>query len=66
MKKLQVGNDVRPVDRDADDDVGGEKEAEDAEEGAKPAEEVIGPPRHRDSPRDLQRHHQERHLCTKL
>ena len=51
-----------PVDGDADDDVAGEEESEDAEEGADAAEEVAPVPRHGRVPTDLQRHHQERHL----
>ena len=51
-----------PVDGDAHDDVAGEEEAEDAEEGADAAEEVSAVPRHRRVPADLERHHEERHL----
>ena len=51
-----------PVDGYAHDDVAGEEEAEDAEEGADPAEEVPAVPRHSRVPADLERHHQERHL----
>ena len=55
-----------PVDGYAHDDVAGEEEAEDAEEGADPAEEVPAVPRHSRVPADLERHHQECHLHVKL
>ena len=51
-----------PVERDADEDVAREEEAEDLEEGEDPAEDVARRPHHRRRPPDLQRHHQERHL----
>ena len=51
-----------PVERDADEDVAREEEAEDLEEGEDPAEDVARPPHHRRRPTDLQRHHQESHL----
>ena len=51
-----------PVERDADEDVSREEEAEDLEEGADPAEDVARRPHHRRRPTDLHRHHQKRHL----
>ena len=54
-----------PVNGDADDDVAGEEEAEDPDEGAESTHQVSGPPRHRHGPSDLQRHHQKCHLIKK-
>ena len=51
-----------PVEGNADEDVAGEEEAEDPEEGEHPAEQVPRRPHHRGSPADLQRHHQESYL----
>ena len=57
---------IPPVYGDAHDDVAGEEESEDAEEGADPAQQVAAVPRHRRVPTDLQGHHQESHLENTL
>lgn len=47
---------VVPVHADANEDEGGQVNAEDPEEGHDSTGGVVGPPRHRDGPSDFQRH----------
>ena len=63
---FRLGFSIPPVYGDAHDDVAGEEESEDAEEGADPAQQVAAVPRHRRIPTDLQGHHQESHLENTL
>ena len=66
LSKILTHAQCSPINGDADENVGGQEEAKDPEECHDPAKRVARHPHDRRGPGDLQRHHHERHLLTKM